>query len=934
MGMKKGCLTMILHAHLPYVRHEEHAHALEERWLFEALSETYLPLLAVFERLRESKVPFAFAMTLSPTLMTLLTDQEMAERYVKHLKKTIELTEKELVRTVHEPKMHDLARMYDARYRGLLDQYESCGRNVVAKFADLEASGHLELMTCCATHGFLPVIGREELRRAQVAVAVETHERLIGRRPRGIWLPECGYHPGIEQVLEEEGLSYFLVESHAFEENSIYQPLLVGRSNVYALGRDPESTRQVWSSIAGYPGDPDYREYYRDIGFDLDFAYIREYIHPDGIRINTGIKYYRITGPGGRKELYNPERAAEKCRQHAAHFTDSRLRRLHMIDWTPENGENPPLIVAPYDAELFGHWWFEGPQWLEQTALQLVDAALEMTTPSAYLAKYPGAKRAELSMSSWGRGGFADVWLNQTNDWIYPHLHRMEERLVNLVRRYERGACAQEQALTERALQQLAREILLAEASDWAFMMTMGTTVEYGLRRTTEHLARAERLAGLIEAGRVSVEGLCELEAATPIFPELNLSHFLQRDACSLQSRPGRRVLMLAWEFPPRTVGGLARHVYDLSRAMAEIGVEVHVITCHGDGTPEYEMIDGVHVHRVEAPFYEQDNFIEWAALLNIRMAAMGSRVLGAFGPFDLIHAHDWLVAVCAHLLSEVSALPLVSTIHATEHGRNHGIHNELQSRISEIERCLAHESLEVIVCSNYMKAEIRDIYGVPEGRIHVLPNGVDLKELSRGVSLSPQVKPSTGKTVLFVGRLVPEKGVQVLLASAPAVLQQHPDTRFLIAGIGPMLGYLTSQAQFLGIEANVEFLGFVSDEERNRLMRDADVAVLPSLYEPFGIVALEAMGLGTPTVVARTGGLAEIVEHRVDGWIVEPGDPGALSDALLQVFASAAATREVAERGHRKVTESFSWPAIARGTLAVYELALEKKAYEVGDRR
>ncbi|WP_198299717.1 1,4-alpha-glucan branching protein domain-containing protein [Tumebacillus avium] len=928
--MKKGYLAMILHAHLPYVRHEERAHALEERWLYEALSETYLPMLAVFERLRERKAPFAFALTMSPTLLTLLTDEEMAARYVKHMKKTIELTQKELVRTVHEPELQNLARMYYARYRGLLDQFEGAGRNIVARLADLEASGHLELMTCGATHGFLPVIGREELRRAQVAVACETHEQIVGRRPRGIWLPECGYLPGIEKVLADEGLSYFLVDSHAFGERSVYRPLLAAGADVYALGRDPESTRQVWSSFTGYPGDPDYREYYRDIGFDLDLSYIRDYIHPDGIRVNTGIKYHRVTGRGEAKELYNPAWAAKKCNEHAAHFTASRLQRLHSLDWTATDGQ-PPLITAPYDAELFGHWWYEGPQWLEQVALQLAGTELGMTTPSAYLAQFPQAERAELSMSSWGRGGYADVWLNETNDWIYPHLHRLEERLVELVQKAERTDLLAD-LLTERALRQLARETLLAEASDWAFMITMGTTVEYGVRRTTEHLARAERLADLIEAGMVTESLLAEMEAATPIFPELNLDHFGRGEKADRV--PKRRVLMLSWEFPPRTVGGLARHVYDLSRAMAEQGIEVHVVTCHGDGTPEYGVVEGVHVHRVDAPDYEHDDFVQWAALLNIRLGAMGSRVLGAYGPFDLVHAHDWLAAECAHLLSEVSGLPLVTTIHATEHGRNHGIHSELQYRIYEIEQKLARESAEVIVCSNYMQAELREVYGITDSKLHVLPNGVDLTELSRGLDLSGQVKNGTAKTVFYVGRLVPEKGVQVLLASAPAVLQQHPDTRFVIAGKGPMLTQLQEQARFLGIAGHVDFLGFVTDEERNRLMRDADVAVFPSLYEPFGIVALEAMGVGTPTLVARTGGLAEIVEHGRDGWLVEPGDPGSLCETLLQLFADPEGTRETAARGMQKAIDSYSWPAIARGTLLVYEQALQKKEQEVGEQR
>ncbi|MGZ4111699.1 MAG: 1,4-alpha-glucan branching protein domain-containing protein [Tumebacillaceae bacterium] len=937
--MKQGYMSMVLHAHLPYVRHEAREHALEERWLFEALSETYLPLLAMWERLREQEVPFAFALTISPTLLTLLTDREMMERYVAHVKKTIALTEREMERTMHHPELSRLARMYRARFVGLLDQFERYGRNIVPALVSLADSGHVELLTCGATHGFLPALGNQEVQAAQIAVAVQTHRRLTGRPPRGIWLPECGYVPGIEQVLEREGLAYFLVDSHAFDEAqaaeaiSVYAPLRVSQSNVFALARDPEAARQVWSSFVGYPGDADYREYYRDIGFDLEWGYIREFVHPDGIRVNTGIKYYRVTGQGEHKELYRPEWAERKCVQHAAHFVKARLEKLKEIRETSREGdevESPPLIVAPYDAELFGHWWYEGPQWLEQVVMQLVDTELQLMTPSTYLCKFPQAQRAELSMSSWGRGGYADVWVNEANDWIYPHLHRLEERLVGLIRRKQREGMDD---VTEQALRQMAREVLLAEASDWAFIMTMGTTVQYAMRRTREHLAQAQALAEMIEAGTVQQTYVQALEAARPIFPHLRLEDFVRR-ATGAVEKPRLRVLMLAWEFPPRTVGGLARHVYDLSRALVAQGVEVHVVTCHGEDTPEHEGVEGVDVHRVEAPdFAAGEDFVRWSMLLNVRLAAMGQRVLAAHGPFDVVHAHDWLVAESGQLLAEMGQCPLVATIHATEHGRNHGLYSELQRRIAHIEWKLAYEAREVIVCSQYMREEMRTVYGVPEWKQHVLPNGVDLMELERGLESSPAERAAQpeGATVFFVGRLVPEKGVQVLLEAAPAVLQACPDTRFCIAGKGPMRDTLGRMVEELGIAPAVEFLGFVTDEERNRWIKRADVAVFPSLYEPFGIVALEAMGLGTATVVSRTGGLAEIVEHGVDGWVVEPGDARSLGDTLISLLQHQEQREVVARNGQAKTAVAYGWSAIASGTVEVYEKAVREERSQTG---
>ncbi|MGZ4164548.1 MAG: glycosyltransferase family 4 protein, partial [Tumebacillaceae bacterium] len=350
----------------------------------------------------------------------------------------------------------------------------------------------------------------------------------------------------------------------------------------------------------------------------------------------------------------------------------------------------------------------------------------------------------------------------------------------------------------------------------------------------------------------------------------------------------------------------------------------------------EHEGVEGVAVHRVEAPdFAAGEDFVRWSMLLNVRLAAMGQRVLAAHGPFDVVHAHDWLVAESGQLLAEMGQCPLVATIHATEHGRNHGLYSELQRRIAHIEWKLAYEAREVIVCSQYMREEMRTVYGVPEWKQHVLPNGVDLTELERGLESLPlqaeRAAQTESATVFFVGRLVPEKGVQVLLEAAPAVLQACPDTRFCIAGKGPMRDTLGRMVEELGIASAVEFLGFVTDEERNRWIKRADVAVFPSLYEPFGIVALEAMGLGTATVVSRTGGLAEIVEHGVDGWVVEPGDARSLGDTLISLLQHQERREVVARNGQAKTAVAYGWSAIASGTVEVYEQAVRAERSQTG---
>jgi 1,4-alpha-glucan branching enzyme len=302
--MEKGYLALVLHAHLPFVRHPEHEDFLEEDWFYEALTETYLPLLKVFEGLVNDGVDFRLTMSITPTLASMFIDPLLQDRYLQHLDKLIELTGKELERTRWQPEFESLARMYNqslTEVRALfVDKY---GKNLIIAFKKFQDLGKLEIITCGATHGFLPLMDiNPKAVRAQIQVATAQYEKLFGRRARGIWLPECGYHPGHDEFLKEAGIRFFLVDTHGILHGTprpkygVFAPVYC-RSGVAAFGRDMESSKAVWSAVEGFPGDYNYREFYRDIGFDLDYDYIRPYIHIDGTRINTGLKYFRITGP-------------------------------------------------------------------------------------------------------------------------------------------------------------------------------------------------------------------------------------------------------------------------------------------------------------------------------------------------------------------------------------------------------------------------------------------------------------------------------------------------------------------------------------------------------------------------------------------------------------------------------------------------------------
>lgn len=525
--MPKGYLAIVLHAHLPYVRHPEHEFFLEERWLFEAITECYVPLINVFESLTRDNIPFKITMSITPTLMSMLTDELLQERYSKHITKLIELAEKECTRTKNDPTFHHLAQMYlnffiDAS-RTYHDKYQ---RNLLKAFKYFQDIGCLEIITCGATHGYFPLLGvKREIIRAQVGVAVDHYTKNMGRKPKGIWLPECAFNPGDDQILDEFGLKYFFVDTHGImfadtrPKYGIYAPVYCP-SGVAVFGRDTETSKQVWSSQEGYPGDYDYREYYRDIGWDLEYEYVKPYIHPNGFRINTGIKYYRITGKTPDKKPYNPEAGRRKAEIHAGNFMFNREKQ---IDYLADIIDRKPLIVSPYDAELFGHWWFEGPHFLNSLCRKIVQEqdTFKLITPSEYLQEYPVNQVTVPSASSWGLKGYHEVWLDECNDWIYRHLHKAGERMMELATMfpYATGDLL-------RALKQAARELLLAQSSDWAFIMKTGTMTEYAHKRTKIHLHRFNGLYEDIKWNKINPAWLSELEMKDNIFPDIDYRYY------------------------------------------------------------------------------------------------------------------------------------------------------------------------------------------------------------------------------------------------------------------------------------------------------------------------------------------------------------------------------------------------------------------------
>ncbi len=379
------------------------------------------------------------------------------------------------------------------------------------------------------------------------------------------------------------------------------------------------------------------------------------------------------------------------------------------------------------------------------------------------------------------------------------------------------------------------------------------------------------------------------------------------------------RVLMLSWEYPPQLVGGLARHVCGLARGLVRRGVRVDVLTRAGAGAAALERDDGVWIHRVQPYFGQTTDFPGWVMHLNFALAEAGVRILQQTSEPVVLHAHDWLAAYAGRVLKHAFRLPLVATVHATEEGRMHGLHDATQKYIHDIEWWLTYEAWRVVVCSRAMRAEVQRLFGLPNDKIAVIPNGIEPVR----IAMPARLESERERVVFFVGRLVPEKGAAVLLEAFPRVLQACPDVRLVIAGTGLWEGELRRRVGALGLNRFVHFTGYVDDVQLAALFARAAVVAVPSTYEPFGIVALEAMQAGAPLVVADTGGLAEIVEHGVDGRKAIPGDPGSLAQQIMMTLQNEPAARRMADAARRKVAAVYTWDGVAGQTEQLYSRVL-----------
>jgi 1,4-alpha-glucan branching enzyme len=537
---KPGKIHLLLHAHLPFVREPSYDRFLEENWFFEAMAETYLPIIQMLNRLEEKGVPGTLNFSVSSVLLAMLTDRSLLDKFSRHLHKQLELLEREKVRLQNDSEFMEVVNFYYRRQIALINTWErDCGCEIIPALKRLEQIGKINLLTCVGTHPFLPAYQNDvEAIRLQLKITVRAFEDAFGKKPCGLWLPECGYFEGLDAILAEYGFKYFFLETHGVllakpaPKYGVFAPVKTP-AGLYCFGREQSSSMEVWSRKTGYPGHPEYREFFKDIAHERESEYLGDYFLAAGTHIETGLKYYRITG-SENKEVYRPWNALRLVEDHARLFVANREETVSNL--LPNMEGNKVSILCPYDAELFGHWWFEGPLFIEKmferaASSNVVEmASLEDSVDVAKNAADSGVHAP--IFSSWGEGGFGEVWMNDAVSFQYPLFFRMRGMMNDLknricragkvagtARRSKAAKTSGTAATMKRFLAQMARELVLFQASDWAFMIHNNSAADYARARLNGHYENVCALYAEAVKAKPRLQLLKTLEQKNNLFP-------------------------------------------------------------------------------------------------------------------------------------------------------------------------------------------------------------------------------------------------------------------------------------------------------------------------------------------------------------------------------------------------------------------------------
>ncbi|MBQ3641393.1 DUF1957 domain-containing protein [bacterium] len=555
--MSLGSFVFMLHSHLPYYRMAGMWPFGEEN-LYECMSETYVPLLnAISELYEEEGIKAKLTVGITPILAEQLNDEHLQNGFVEYLDSRIKSVSEDIQRypdpnVPHSQHLSYLAKYYFDWYSHIKDSFvNKYNKDLISAFKKYQDLGCIEITTSGATHGFSPLLADDSNLNAQFKVGQDTTKRLFGKKAKGCWLPECAYRqgyefvgkdgqkkwrPAIEVTLQNNDIEYFFTESHVIEGgNSVGERRVVGiygnieyiplpkreatgydtysaywlpDAQVAVMGRNDRAGFQVWSAADGYPGDGVYREFHKKDD-------------------KSGMNYWRITSPKtdlGDKMLYDPVLAMNQVNSNSDHYTTLLYHLLN--DYKKSHNGKEGLIMVSFDTELYGHWWFEGIEFIKQVVRKLNNfiPEIERCTAGEYLMKHPPVDTIQIPESSWGQGGHFYVWMNHLTEWMWPIINGCEKRIVDIVSKYEK---IPEDKLLHRALNQMARENLLLQSSDWPFLITTWQAKDYATERFQEHVARFEKIADMIESGNINDEELKKIEAVDNCFPVIDYRVYL-----------------------------------------------------------------------------------------------------------------------------------------------------------------------------------------------------------------------------------------------------------------------------------------------------------------------------------------------------------------------------------------------------------------------
>ncbi len=525
--MSRYC-SLVLHAHVPWVRNPEVERCLEEDWYFGALAECYVPLLEMLYQLKEDEVPFRLTINLSPPLLYLLRDRMMTRRALAYFDRTIKLCEDECGRG-EATGFGELANFYLHRFQGLRAAFvDKFNCDLVGAFTNLHESGHVELTASAATHGVLPLLMKvPESVTSQIRVGLSEFEKAFGFKANGFWLPECAFAPALSRILVKQGIKWTLVEQHGLSHVNNGKKIFPHRpaqtvDGLMVFSRDNDASQTVWNAESGYPADPRYRDYFRDLGIEAPLDLLSEYLGGSDARRFTGLKFFRRTGGAlDKKEIYNPLLAHQALEENSVHFVNSRGAQLASLE---AQGIADPIVVCAFDASLFGHWWFEGVEFLNRVFRKSMDRKdFKFITPGEYQV---GAIPLPVAMpvsSSWGEGGFFETWMSENNNWINADLFDRASKLCRMVQTHREsrdGMSIERKEHRDRCLRQLSRDLLMAQASDWGFLLNNEASFAYAEEKVKDYLEAFDTVWKVCTSFG-DLAPLEEIEKRYPIFSDI-----------------------------------------------------------------------------------------------------------------------------------------------------------------------------------------------------------------------------------------------------------------------------------------------------------------------------------------------------------------------------------------------------------------------------